>query len=108
VTAVRFLLDEHVERAVAVPLRSSGVEAATVPELGRGGQPDEMQMRWAAAEGWVIVTGDRDFLRLANADASHAGIVFYIRRHASIGLLVRGLLDLDRTESAESMGGRVN
>lgn len=101
-TAVRFLLDEHVDKAVAEGLRRRGIDARTVHELGRRGLPDESHVDWAWANGWVIVTGDRDYLRIASR-RQHGGIVFYRRRRATIGGLVRGLERILESETLESM-----
>jgi len=106
-TAVRFMLDEHMDRAVALGLRRRELEARTVHELGRRSAEDEDHLRWAYEHGWVIVSGDEDFLRLVDATDTHAGLVYYRRNRFPLGLLVRSLEALGASETMESMAGRV-
>jgi predicted nuclease of predicted toxin-antitoxin system len=106
-TAVRFMLDEHIDRAVASGLRRRGVAAQTVHEIGRRGVGDEEHLRWAFAQGWVIVSGDEDFLRLVRGAPNHAGLVYYQRTRFRIGSLVRRLHAIATAETLESMSQRV-
>jgi predicted nuclease of predicted toxin-antitoxin system len=106
VTAARFVLDEHIHRQVQAQLRRRGIEARTVHELGRRGASDEEHVRWAAREGWVVVTGDKDFLRIARTEP-HAGILFIARGRANIGFLVRTLTAAFEAETMESLAGHV-
>jgi hypothetical protein len=102
VTAVRFLLDEHVDHAVALGLRRRGVEARTLHDLGRRALSDESHVEWAREHRWVIVTADDDYLRIASRTL-HAGIVFYRDDRATIGTLIHGLERLAAEETLESM-----
>jgi hypothetical protein len=102
VTAVRFLLDEHVYGAVASGLRRLGVEAQTVHEAGRRGLSDELHIEWARERRWVIVTGDDDYLRIGAA-TRHAGIAYYVRNEMTIGDLIRALLSIAETDTLESV-----
>jgi len=106
-TAVRFMLDEHMDRAVASGLRLRGVAAQTVHELGRRGAEDIDHLRWAHAQSWVMVSGDEDFLRLVDRITGHAGLVHYRRTQFTVGLLVRRLAAVAGVETLESMSGRV-
>jgi uncharacterized protein with PIN domain len=105
-TGVRFLLDEHLGRALASGLQRRGIEAATVHDVGRRSASDESHLLWARENGWVLATGDQDFVRLAAVHLDHAGIAFYPNRR-SIGTLVRRLSELAAAETMESMRGRV-
>ena len=64
---IRFCTDEQVSKTVVMGLRRRGVDILTVPEAGT---------RRARDEGRVVFTQDDDFLRLAAADTSHAGVVY--------------------------------
>jgi predicted nuclease of predicted toxin-antitoxin system len=66
------------------------------------GENDEAQLAFALQQGRVIVTQDRDFLRLAASGVSHAGIV-YTQQGVSIGTIVSGLLLIHGVLSAEDM-----
>ena len=88
---MKFLLDEHVPRAVALGLRQRGVDAVTVRESGTAGEADVNHLSAARAQERIIVTQDDDFLRLHAQGMSHAGIVF-VPRQSAIGTIVRGLM----------------
>ncbi|HLZ71772.1 MAG TPA: DUF5615 family PIN-like protein [Dehalococcoidia bacterium] len=78
---MRYLLDEHLSAASARICRLRfQLDAVCVEELGRKGRTDEEQLDYAAAEGRVIVTRDReDFTELTFAFAEdarpHAGVL---------------------------------
>ena len=65
--AIRYHLDEHVATAVAVGLRSRGVDVTTTVEAGLMRASDLDQLAYARAERRVLVTHDADFLRLHGA-----------------------------------------
>lgn len=99
---VRFYLDEHIPSAVAEGLRQRGIEVRTLVEMGRLGAQDKEPLAHARRDGWVLVTHDDDFLRLAAEGAAHAGIV-YVPRGRSIGDIVRGLVRIARASSGEEL-----
>lgn len=103
---LRFYLDEHIPTAVAKGLQRRGVEVMTLVEADRLSASDEEHLTFARGEHRVIVTHDDDFLRLAAKGASHAGIV-YIPRRRAVGEMIRGLIVLTRTFSAEEMQDHV-
>jgi predicted nuclease of predicted toxin-antitoxin system len=70
------------------------------------GRNDEVQLAFALNTGRVIVTQDRDFLRLAASGVSHAGIV-YTPQGAPISTMVSGLLPIYSVLSAEEMADSV-
>ena len=107
-TALRYLLDEHVGPAVAAGLHRRGVEALTVQAAGRRGASDDSHMAWALAQGWAIVTNDRGFVAAARRTLDHGGLVFCAQRKYDVGSMVRELEALARTETIESMRGRVH
>jgi predicted nuclease of predicted toxin-antitoxin system len=61
----RYLTDENLHPAIAVHLRTYGLDVQDVKELGWIGRSDEELMRWAHGEQRVIISHDRDFGRLA-------------------------------------------
>ena len=87
---IRFYTDENVSKAVIMGLRRRGVDVLSVPEAGTLGASDEEHMRIAALDRRVIVTQDRDFLRLAASGVRHTGIVF-APQSRTLGRLIFGL-----------------
>lgn len=91
---------EHLPNAIADALKRAGADILTATEAGLGGQPGPEYIRHGIAEDRVIVTNDKDFLRLANLHPDHAGIIFCtsssnITRIIMEHLLVYELLDSD-------------
>jgi hypothetical protein len=104
---IRYHLDEHMPHAVAEGLRRLGVDATTSSDGDLLGASDSGQMAFAAAEGRVLVTRDRDHLALAKAGADHAGIAFWPAKRKDAGRLVRDLARLHAAITAEEMVGRI-
>jgi hypothetical protein len=63
---------------------------------------------WARAQGWAIVTHDRGFVALARRMLDHGGLVFCAQRKYDVGGMVRELEALARSQTIESMRGRVH
>lgn len=62
---MRFLLDEDLPPLAAEIARGLDLDVTSVHELGRTGRSDPEQLRFAAEEGKVMVTRNRDdFIRL--------------------------------------------
>jgi predicted nuclease of predicted toxin-antitoxin system len=76
----KVLLDEDVDLIVADMLRAQGFVAQTTQGLGRKSKSDPEQLEFAAANGFLIVTHNRDdYAKLAvewfEAGKSHSGII---------------------------------
>lgn len=104
---IRYYLDEHLFAYAADALRKRGIDTLTTAEAGNLENSDEEQLAFAAQEGRVIVTRDRDFLVMNSQGVPHAGIVRWHSKHQSHGGLVVKLIALWRTHTAEEMVGRV-
>jgi len=104
---IQYHLDESVRAAIAVGLRSHGVDVRTAAEAGLLGAPDVDHIEYALAEGRVIVTHDDDFLALAAAGIEHAGICYCHQQKHSIGKLLQILLVVHACSTAEEMRGHV-
>ena len=100
--SVRYYVDEHVGTSIVHGLRRRGVDVITVAEARMRGRGDEAHLALALTTGRVIVTQDRDFLRLAASGVPHAGIV-YTPQGTPIGTIVSGLLLIHSMLSAEEM-----
>jgi hypothetical protein len=103
---VRYYADEHIPKAVIRGLRQRGVDILGVADAALIGAEDITHLRHARGEGRVIVTQDDDFLRLAAAGESHAGLV-YAPQHTSVSALIHGLLLIHHVLDAEEMAGHV-
>jgi hypothetical protein len=105
-SSVRYYTDEHVAAAVIRGLRQRGLDVLSVPDAGMMGARDEVHLGFALAEQRVLFTQDTDFLRLAAAGATHAGIV-YAPQRTSIGTIIRGLVLIHQALAAEDMIGQI-
>ncbi len=86
--------DENVWLPVVEGLRRRGWEVTTARDEGTLGEPDEYQLRYAASNGWIVLTFDDDFLSLverALADVDHAGVIYASQHGRDVGELVRGI-----------------
>lgn len=100
---LRYFFDEHLDRAIAEQLVARGIDVLTAQGSGRAGKkiPDVEQLSFAALQNRVVVTEDRDFVRLASSQLPHAGIIL-LQRSLSIGGYVEYLELMARiTESEE-------
>jgi predicted nuclease of predicted toxin-antitoxin system len=104
---IRYHLDESVDPAVAAGLRQRGVDATTAREQGLLGTSDQAQLEFAVESGRLLVTHDRDFLRMAAAGTAHRGIAYSPPQALSIGEIVRRLMQLWRDNPAEFVVNRV-
>ncbi len=73
------LVDEHVPRVFTGVLRSNGFDVTTAQERYGQESVDESIFEDCADEGMVVVTNDRDFVRLAD-ERDHAGVIIYTDR----------------------------
>jgi len=103
---IRFYLDEHVARAVALGLRRRGIDVLTVQEAGLTGESDLSHLALAAVQGRVIFTQDDDFLRLHAQGIPHAGIV-YAQRRIPAGDVIRGLVLISNVLTPDEMRNHV-
>jgi len=100
------------KQALVVALRNAGVDVMTASEVNRTGYVDEEQLAWATEQGRVLYSANiRDFCRihstLMGQGESHAGIVLVQQQRYSGGNLLRGLLKLIATKSAEDMVNQI-
>jgi hypothetical protein len=100
------------KQALVVTLRNASVDVMTASEVGRTGYVDEEQLAWATEQGRVLYSANiRDFCRihstLMGQGESHAGIILVQQQRYSVGELVRGMLNLIATKSAEDMVNQV-
>lgn len=89
--AITLYLDENVSPKIARQLQNRGIDAISVRELGVLGDADLTHLQRATQLGRVLVTCDADFLRFAADGLEHAGIIFGVQTHHSVGDWVKKL-----------------
>ena len=105
---VRFLIDEHIDYAVAAALRLRGHDALTLGDVHLLGADDFQHiLPFATSENRVLVSRDADFLALHRQGVPHAGIVHWHGKKRNVKEAIHYLLQLARKETAESMVGVV-
>ncbi|MEF8827329.1 MAG: DUF5615 family PIN-like protein [Halapricum sp.] len=97
-----FCADEHVPDAVLTALESNGFEVVDAGAERGGETVDERLLAWCATHGYVLLTNDRDFVRL-DATTNHAGVVCYTTQELTPGEFARGIRRLDRQFTPETM-----
>ena len=103
---MRLFMDEDVYGAVALALRRAGIDAVSTTEAGRGGQPDESQLEWAAGQNRALFTFNVGHFAALHGlwiagGRHHAGVIVSSQR--PIGDVVRRLQRLIGARDAESM-----
>ncbi len=71
--ALRYLFDEDVNPEVARIAARLGFDVVSVHDLGRRGLSDLDQLRFAAMDGRIVVTRNRDDFIVLTVDAFRAG-----------------------------------
>jgi predicted nuclease of predicted toxin-antitoxin system len=105
-TSIRYFCDEQISSAVTVGLKKRGIDVLTVTEAKLRGTRDEELLTFAADKKRIIVTQDKDFLRIAALKSDHSGIV-YAPQSRVIGEMVRMLDLLAQVSDLEEMQGPV-
>ena len=104
---IRFHLDEHVPRAIATALRRRGIDVSTSGDAGLIGADDEKQLEFCNQSGRALVTHDQDFLRLHSAGANHSGIIYCKQGSRGIGEMIRRLIVIHGSFTADEIAGEV-
>ncbi|QDT07470.1 hypothetical protein K227x_58970 [Rubripirellula lacrimiformis] len=79
--AIQFHLDECIPERVAHGLRRLDRECTTTHEAELRGATDLDHVEYCRKHAKVLVTRDRDFLRIADQGHEHAGIIFWTEKH---------------------------
>lgn len=104
---IRYHLDEHVDKAIAVGLRRRGIDLTTTVEAGIRQASDSQQIAFATSQGRVFVTRERGIAKEVTAGTSHSGIVVTRVGRRYIGPTILALVRLLRTKTAEEMVDRI-
>ncbi len=97
-----FCVDEHVPNAYETALNSNGFTTRSASETLGAGTDDAAVLAWCGSTEHVLVTNDRDFVRLDRA-VEHAGIVLYTTQTMSPGEFVRAIRRIDRQFTRETI-----
>ena len=95
-----FFTDENIHGTVIRQLRSKGITVVTCAEAEMLTADDEDILRYAAENGYIIVTCDDDFLRLDTLwqenHLEHGGIIYFRMRDQckKIGVVVKEILQI--------------
>lgn len=104
---IRLYFDENMPEAAAIQLANLEIDVLTTQKAERCGTSDREQLRFAASQERVICSQDKDFLELAKTNLVHCGIAFIGFKSSEKGAMVRGLRELHRSETANSMRNRL-
>lgn len=110
---IRLYIDEDsMDDDFVQALKSRNVDVLTVADVAMLNKTDEQQLTWATEHNRVIFSFNiRDFYRLhtmlLEQGASHGGTILTPQQRYSIGDLLRGVLHLINTRSAEAMVGQL-
>lgn len=104
--------EDSTARSLALTLKSREVNVITALEVDRLGYGDEEQLIWATSQGYTLYSSNiRDFYSLHTTfleqKRDHAGIILVQQQKYSLGEIMRGLLQLIATKSAEEMLNQV-
>ena len=98
---MKLLLDEMYPPALAEALRTSGIEARTVADMGLAGRSDPDVLAAAETDGYVLLTENvADFARLATEHLTtgghHPGVLIalssrFSRRRAGINAIIAAI-----------------
>lgn len=110
----RFLLDEHVNRAIQRQLRrlDSRIDALAINDPGAppAGTPDPDLLLWLEENGYILVTENRSTIPIHLADHYTAGRhvpgVFWIRPGARLGAVIEELYLIWYTSIADEFRDR--
>jgi uncharacterized protein with PIN domain len=104
---IRYHLDEHIDKAIAVGLRHRGIDVTTTAEVGLLQAKDVEQITFSSAQQRVFVTRERGIVREVPVGTSHSGIVIVQSDRRKIGPTVLALTHLHRTKTSEEMVDRI-
>jgi len=104
--AISYYGDEHVSRAVADGLTARGIDIVLAVDVGMTGAADVDHLTRAHEMGRVVVTRDRDFLRIHRKNSEHSGII-YLTGRWTVGDLIRELASIQSMFTADDIAGEI-
>lgn len=105
---IRIYIDESVNIAIAEGLKRRGIDAWSAKDVGKLGQTDEEQLRYAVREKAVIFTHDDDFLTMVSkSNREHYGVIYVHQQKLPLGECIRRVKNLVETKSVEEMQNHI-
>ncbi len=104
---IKYYLDENANKAIADGLRRRNIDVTTTVEVGLISASDKEQLSFAHSQNRIIVTQDRDFVKLHYLGWEHSGIVYCIKESRSIGEILRGLILIWEILTPKEISGKV-
>lgn len=101
-----FLADENVDRALILGIRANGYDVAAVGEEYPTGEDDEALMDVCEERDLVLITNDRDFVRLGR-NRTHPGMVIYTVQGIPVGEFVGAVRRIDDHFSTGSIRDQI-
>lgn len=104
-----FLADEHVPRVFLTTLRSSGYTVERAQDRYGQHSVDETIIDDCRDAGLIVLTNDRDFVRLGT-ERDHSGIVMYTDRNRLLDAPLKAVEAVDRMNryySPDSIAGQI-
>jgi Domain of unknown function (DUF5615) len=103
-----YLDEDSMDRELVTALRARGMDVLTATEADMIEQADSEHLAYATTQRRVLFSFNRgDFYRLHTSylteDRTHAGMILALQQRYSIGVLMRQILELPKTHSAEAM-----
>jgi hypothetical protein len=83
------------------------MDVTTTMQAGLAGASDLHQLEFCLKEDRVILTHDRDFLRMSAAGVPHSGIAFCEKDKKSVGEIIQGLVVIWEILEPDEIRGRV-
>ena len=107
-----YMDEDSTARSLALTLKSREIEVISALEVNRLGYSDEEQLIWATSQSHCLYSSNiKDFYYLHTTfleqKRNHAGIILVQQQRYSMGEIMRGLLQLIATKSAEEMSNKV-
>lgn len=107
--SIRYHLDHDFNhcKSIARALQQKGIDVTLSRQVGLAEASDDEQLEQALRTGRVIVTHDAHFIGFWRRQAKNSGIVRCQQGELSIGDIIRGLVLIWETCSAEEMVGSI-
>jgi hypothetical protein len=102
--------DENTDVAVLIGLRHHGVDVTWIAERGLQGLDDLLVAQLALREQRVLLTNDKDLLRLSKASGlageSFPAVIYWPQQSRSTGHLLRTILRIIDTPDYATLAGQ--
>lgn len=105
---MRFYLDEHISKAIAIGLMQRGYDIETVQEANNTGKSDKYQLTYTDRVKRVLITADSDFLAIISKEKiGHSGIIFITDQRIKPGEIIRRIDKLSAFMSQDNMKNHI-